>query len=175
LGKKLWDTILGLPDSTLNDDLQSLEFTLKCHPTYSGFSVFTPFPGASLYKYSKEHGYLTGDDPFSDGFPQSMQQDSILNHVTDQQKQIHRNILVLAPIANWLPFLKDLITKHLIYWKPNKVFDFLGFLVRNYLNMKIWPFGKSFHAFVVIFKQVIHTDKKNYAYKSKAKPPQKAC
>lgn len=58
------NTIFSLPDSTLNDDLRSLELTLTCHPTYSGFNVFTPLPATSLYKYSKEHGYLTGDDLF---------------------------------------------------------------------------------------------------------------
>lgn len=159
------NTILGLPDSSLEDDLASLEFTLKCKPTYSGFTVFTPFPGTNLHKYSRDHGYLRNDSPFSitDGFPESMQQNSILNHITKKQKDIHRNILVLAPIANGAPFLKNLIVKHLIYWRPNKFFNLAGFLVRNYLNMKIWPFRKSLYAFMAIFGRVVRIDKRNYA------------
>jgi len=168
------NTILGLPGSTLDDDLQSVDFTLQCRPTYSGFSVFTPFPGTNLYKYSKEHGYLSNDASFVDEFPQSMQQDSILNHITDRQKKIHRNILLLIPIANWLPFLRKLIVHHLIYWKPNVIFHFFGFLVRNYLNMKIWPFGKSPYTFFAIFKSVIRIDKKNYAVKGDAARTKKA-
>lgn len=170
------NTILALPDSSLEEDIQSVEFTLKCHPRYSGFTVFTPFPGTNLYKYSRDHGYLRNDDPFSfvDGIPASMQQDSILNHISEKQKGVHRNILVLAPIANWLPFLKPLIIKHLIYWKPNKFFDFCGFLVRNYLNMQIWPFSKSLYTFVILVKKVLRIDKKNYAVKSKITKPQMA-
>jgi len=167
------NTILGLPGSTLEDDLQSVDFTLQCRPTYSGFSVFTPFPGTNLYQYSKEHGYLPNDASFVDEFPRSMQQDSVLNHITDRQKEIHRNILLLIPIANWLPCLRNLIVKHLIYWKPNTVFNFFGFLVRNYLNMKIWPFGKSLYTFVAIVKSVILIDKKNYASTDKGTHVQK--
>ncbi|MFA6379391.1 MAG: radical SAM protein [Candidatus Omnitrophota bacterium] len=168
------NTILGLPDSTLQDDLQSVAFTLECRPTYSGFSVFTPFPGTNLYKYSKERGYLSLDESFNDEFPQSMQQDSVLNHITDRQKKIHRNILLLVPIANWLPFLRKLIVNHLIYWEPNAVFSFFGFLVRNYLNMKIWPFGKSPYTFFAILKSVMRIDKKNYALRGNAIRPKKA-
>lgn len=168
------NTILGLPDSTIEDDIKSAEFTLKCHPRYSGFTVFTPFPGTNLYKYSKDHGYLRNDDPFAfvDGVPKSMQQDSILNHISEKRKWVHRNILVLAPIANWLPWLRPLIMKHLIFWKPNKFFDTCGFFVRNYLNMTIWPFSKSLYTFVLLFKKVTRIDKKNYEARPKDPEPQ---
>ena len=165
------NTMLGLPGSGLKEDLESLEFTLKCHPCYSGFTVFTPFPGTKLHEFSKYSGYLRNDDPGVDFIPASMQQSSVLNHITDQQKRIHHNILALAPIANYFPWTQKLIVKRLIYWKPNKVFDVLGFLVRNYLNMKIWPFGKSLRAFLVILRKVIRIDRQNFTDK---KPKQLA-
>lgn len=159
------NTILGFPDSGLKEDLESLEFTLKCRPCYAGFTVFTPFPGTKLHEFSRDHGYLRSDDICTDFIPASMQQNSVLNHITEKQKKIHHNILALAAVANFLPFLKNLIVKHLIYWKPNKFFDFIGFLVRNYLNMKIWPFGKSPRTFAILLKKVIHIDKKNFILK----------
>lgn len=161
------NTMLGLPDSGLKEDLESLEFTLKCRPCYSGFTVFTPFPGTKLHQFSRDHGYLRNDDPSVDFFPVSMQQSSVLAHVTEQQKKMHHNILALAPIANFLPILKNLIVKHLIYWPPNRIFDFFGFIVRNYLNMKIWPFGKSPRTFLIILKKVIRIDRQNFIEKRK--------
>ena len=160
------NTILGLPETTLKEDLESLNFTLDCHPFYSGFTVFTPFPGTTLGEYSKAKGYVKGSDDFANSFPISMQAGSILNTVTDKQREIHRNILVLAPTANLFPWLRKLIVNHLIYWKPNVFFNVLGFMTRNYCNMKIWPFSKSMYTFVQIFNKVIHVDQKNYMRKT---------
>lgn len=160
------NTILGLPETKLEDDIQSMNFTLDCRPYYSGFTVFTPFPGTALGEYSRTKGYVKGADDFAESFPISMQSGSMLNTVTDRQREIHRNILVLAPIANLLPWLRPLITKHLIHWKPNAAFDLFGFIIRNYCNMKIWPFSKSVYTFVQIFNKVVRIDKKNYARKA---------
>lgn len=163
------NTILGLPETTLENDLESLNFTLDCKPFYSGFTVFTPFPGTALGEYSKQKGYVKGSDDFAESFPISMQSGSMLNTVTDKQRAIHRNILALAPVANLFPIFRDLIVKKLIYMKPNVVFDFVGFVVRNYCNMHIFPFGKSVYTFVQIFNKVVRIDKRNY--NGNAKPP----
>ena len=156
------NTILGLPETTLKEDLESLEFTLDCRPFYSGFTVFTPFPGTTLGEYSRQKGYVKGADNFAESFPISMQSGSMLNTITDRQREIHRNIIILAPIANLFPWARRLITKRLIYLKPSPVFDFFGFLARNYCNMKIFPFSKSLYTFVQIFNKVVRIDKRNY-------------
>ncbi|MDP8212945.1 MAG: radical SAM protein [Candidatus Zapsychrus exili] len=156
------NTMLGLPGTTLKDDLESLNFTLDCRPYYSGFSVFTPFPGTELYRLCKEKGYLDNQDFLEDEMPTSMQQSSCLNHVTEKQKQIHRNILLLAPVANCAPILRGFIVRHFIYWRTNIIFDFIGFLVRNYQNMRVWPFKKSIKSFFALAAQVFRIDKKNY-------------
>ena len=157
------NTILGLPDSTLLQDLQSLNFTLDCQPTYSGFTVFTPFPGTELYNYSAEQGYIEGHQVGGESFPGSMQQSSCLKSISEERKRIHKNILALAPVANAWPLLRKMTVKYFIYWSPNPLFAITGFLARNYLNMKIWPFKKSPLSFLRIAKRVIAIDKKNYA------------
>ncbi len=164
------NTILGLPETTLKEDLESLNFTLDCRPFYSGFTVFTPFPGTVLGEYSKQKGYVKGSDDFAESFPISMQAGSMLNTVTDRQREIHRNILVLAPIANLFPWLRKPIVQKLIYMKPNWFFDFMGFLARNYCNMEIFPFGKSLYTFVQIFNKVVRIDKRNYTRSSEPIP-----
>ncbi len=75
---------------------------------------------------------------------------------------IHHNILILGPVANLFPFLRKWITRSLIYWKPNPIFNAIGFLVRNYCNMHIWPFKKGPMVFVRLLWKVVRIDRKNY-------------
>lgn len=156
------NTILGLPETGLQEDLESLEFTLDCRPAYSGFTVFTPFPGTALGDYAREKGYLKTADPFSEASLVSLQSGSVLTTVTDRQREIHRNILMLAPIANLFPWLRRLITRHLIYWKPNRFFNFVGFGVRNYCNWRVFPFLTSIFTFVRMVRKVSRIDRENY-------------
>ncbi|MBF0503759.1 MAG: B12-binding domain-containing radical SAM protein [Candidatus Omnitrophica bacterium] len=156
------NTILALPETTLQDDLESLEFTLDCRPAYSGFTVFTPFAGTSLGDYVSQKGYMNLSDTMLKTIPVSMQAGSVLNTVTDRERQIHRNILILAPIANLFPWMRRLITRHWIYQKPNILFDLMGFCVRNYCNWRVFPFGISVVGFFSLLKKVFYIDKANY-------------
>ena len=163
--KVFGNTILAIPETTIEDDIKSLEFTLDCRPYYSGFSIFTPFPGTPLGDYARQMGYVKDFEEES-SLPISIQAGSVLNTVTDKEREIHHNILALAPVANLFPVLRKIITRQLIYWKPNFIFDAVGFLVRNYCNMKVWPFKKSSSSFFRIFLQVLKIDKSNYYTKS---------
>lgn len=156
------NTILALPDTGLKDDLESLDFTLDCHPCYAGFTVYTPFPGTALGEYVRSKGYVEELDPLSGEFPVSMQAGSVLNTVTDRDRDIHRNILILAPVANALTWMRPYIIKKLIFWRPNFIFDFIGFCFRNYYNWKIFPFSMSPVAFLSLLKKVIRIDRNNY-------------
>jgi radical SAM superfamily enzyme YgiQ (UPF0313 family) len=156
------NTILGLPETGLAEDLESLEFTLDCRPSYSGFTVFTPFPGTALGDYVQEKGYVKATDAFSETFLVSLQSGSVLSTVTDRQREIHRNILVLAPVANVFPWLRRLITRSWIYGKPNFFFDGIGFCVRNYCNWRIFPFRMGVFSFLRLLRRVSRIDKGNY-------------
>jgi len=156
------NTMLALPGTSLEDDLQSLNFSLDCKSTYSGFTFCTPFPGTKLHEKCKERGYLSDEDLTTDSIPKSLQSGSFVNTVTEEQKRVIKNIIQLAPIANYFPFTRKLIVNHLIYWKPNPIFRFLGFLVRNFIITTIFPFRKSPLAFISILKKVVSIDKGNY-------------
>ncbi len=162
------NSILGLPDSSLEDDLMSLNFSFRCKPTYNSFTVFTPFPGTELHKLCEEKGYLKNVSSFDDDeFPDSMFQSSCLNNISEKRKEIHKNILMLGALANSMSFLRKIITNHLIYWKPNIFFSIIGFFTRNYLQMKIWYFRMNPIAFLRILWRVISIDRMNYASRRK--------
>ena len=156
--------MLGLPKSTIEDDIKSLELTFKCAPTYASFTVYTPFPGTDLYQFCKTQGYI--NTSFEDEeYPSSTFQRSCLNIFSDRDKDIHENILTMGALANWRPSLRKLITNYLIYWKPNKIFRFIGFLVRNYLQRKIWPIKSGLKGFFKLVYKVYKIDKMNYKSK----------
>lgn len=156
------NVMLGLPESKTEDDVRSLELTFICKPTYASFTVFTPFPGTDLYRLCKEKGDLP--DSFDEGeYPESTLQNSCLRHVSENDQRIHRNILMLGALANWQPRLRPLLMRLIFSWRPNFLFEAVGFLVRNHLQRKIWPFRLSLLKFLLLACRVYAIDKRNYA------------
>lgn len=62
--KVMLQNILGLPFTTLKNDLETLELNIKCKPDYSWVSIFQPYPKTALGIKSQESGIYQGD--FSD-------------------------------------------------------------------------------------------------------------
>jgi radical SAM superfamily enzyme YgiQ (UPF0313 family) len=53
--------MIGIPSGTIDDDLATLEFNIRCNPTYSWVSIYQPYPGTVLGDYCVKNGYYTGD------------------------------------------------------------------------------------------------------------------
>lgn len=67
--KLILQNILGLPTSTVEEDLETLEVNVKCRPAYSWSSIFTPYPGTVLGDMCKAEGWYKGDySEISDSF-----------------------------------------------------------------------------------------------------------
>lgn len=62
--KTMLQNILGLPGTTLENDLETLELNIACKPDYSWVSIFQPYPKTWLGEYCQKNGYYSGD--FSD-------------------------------------------------------------------------------------------------------------
>jgi len=63
----LMGNMLGLPDETLDMAFETMDFNIKCKPTYAWVSIFQPFPRTELSDYSVEKGYFNGDLDSLDG------------------------------------------------------------------------------------------------------------
>lgn len=59
--KVMLQNMIGIPSGTIDDDLTTLEFNIKCNPTYSWVSIYQPYPGTVLGDYCVKNGYYTGD------------------------------------------------------------------------------------------------------------------
>jgi hypothetical protein len=56
--------ILGLPFTSLKNDLETLELNINCQPDYAWASIFQPYPRTELGEECVSSGVYTGD--FSD-------------------------------------------------------------------------------------------------------------
>jgi radical SAM superfamily enzyme YgiQ (UPF0313 family) len=59
--KIMLQNILGLPESSLETDLETLKMNIKCKPLYAWCSIFQPYPSLPLTEYAVSRGLLEGD------------------------------------------------------------------------------------------------------------------
>jgi radical SAM superfamily enzyme YgiQ (UPF0313 family) len=62
--KTMLQNILGLPFTTLENDIETLELNIKCQPDYAWASIFQPYPKTELGERCVKENIYTGD--FSD-------------------------------------------------------------------------------------------------------------
>ncbi len=59
--KIMLQNILGLPESSLETDLETLKMNIECKPLYAWCSIFQPYPSLPLTDYAANRGLLEGD------------------------------------------------------------------------------------------------------------------
>ena len=152
------NTMLALPFTTLDHDIASVDFAMKMKPDMPNFSIFMPYPGTDLGDYCQEVGIY---DPEEEDIHYGMRNMSPLTCFTKKQREAQYNICQLAIVAVKLPFLRNLIINHLIYWRPNKLFFFIHYLfaIRAY-GKKIFYFKHTFGEYIDLFIRTI----KHYLY-----------
>jgi radical SAM superfamily enzyme YgiQ (UPF0313 family) len=147
--------ILGLPGTTIADDIQSLDLCLKSQITWAEFPIFYPYPQTELGDQVINMGMYTPD---YGKMHTSYQNTSILNCFTEKEKKVQMNMGMLASVAVAIPWLRKLIVNHLIYWPPNKLFTLAYWLAKSYaLRRKIYVTKttrwESFHIYVRSLRQ----------------------
>jgi len=115
--------IIGLPQTVIEDDIESLDLALKIRVTWAEFLIFHPYPGTELGQRTIEMGFFKTD--FSK-MHTSYQYKSPLNCFTEKHKNIQMNLAVLGPVVVVFPFLRNIVVKYLIYIKHNFFFT-LGY------------------------------------------------
>ncbi len=52
--------MIGLPTSTLEDDLDTLALNAQAKPSYAHVFIFQPYPRTELGEFTREHGWMVG-------------------------------------------------------------------------------------------------------------------
>ena len=110
---KKWDiklmtqNMIGIPDGTIEEDLETLEFNIKCKPAYGWVSIFCPYPGTELGDRCKKEGWYTGDySEISDCFFDT----SVLNFTPEYIEQLEclQKIFALCVEVEYIPKVEEL-------------------------------------------------------------------
>ncbi len=103
----LMGNMLGLPDETLDMAFETLNFNIRCKPTYAWVSIFQPFPRTELSNYSIEKGYFDGNLDTLDG---SFYRKSALKlKDIEKMERLHHLFSVGVAFPRLVPLIKVLI------------------------------------------------------------------
>ena len=156
--KSYCNTMLGLPFTSLEHDIASVDFNIRVKPDMPDFSIFMPYPGTDLGDYCRTAGiYKPTEENINYGFKTF----SPLTCFTSKEKEVQHNLIELAIVALVFPRLRRLILNHLIYWKPNKVFFVIQYIFAvSVLGIVIFPFKRSPFEYV----ELVYRSFKHYLF-----------
>ncbi|MDP2927993.1 MAG: radical SAM protein [Candidatus Omnitrophota bacterium] len=147
--------ILGLPGTTIDNDIESIDLAIRAKVTWAEFPIFYPYPKTELGQYAVKMGLYKPD---YEKMHTSYQYRSLLNCFTEKQKNAQMNLSVLGAVAIALPRFRSLIVRYLIYIQHNPFFTLVYYLTKMYvLRKKIYvtrtAFWESIRIFVRSLKQ----------------------
>ena len=105
--KLMVQNMLGLPTSTIEEDLETLEVNIKCHPDYAWCSIFQPYPGTELADKCKAEGWYKGDfSEISDSFFDS----SVLEFDEEHKERLEvlQKVFALCVEVQYMPEVEEL-------------------------------------------------------------------
>lgn len=88
--------ILGVPDSTVEDDRDAVRLDIASGVKFASFSILVPYPGTEIGKYCEDKGYYKMDP---DTFSESLLEKSMLSCFSEKEKCQQQNILFLGGLA----------------------------------------------------------------------------
>lgn len=122
--------MLALPDSSLQDDIDTMAFSKRSKVTYSSYTTATPMRGTTFYDYCVKHGFV--DSSFNSDLS-DVEFPSVLSCFDKKEKDIRYNIFLLGPAISKLPISLQKIAIQMIKVIPpnflfrkirNKYFDY---------------------------------------------------
>jgi len=131
------NNILGLPYATLENEIETIDLNIKAKASFVEFPIFHPYPRTDLGDYCIEKELY---QPDYTKMHMSYMNRSPLSCFTEKEKNIQRNLSTLGLLVVWLPFLRKIVLKWLIYLPYNMFFFLLYYLAKVYLNKtRVYP------------------------------------
>ncbi|MDF1552812.1 MAG: radical SAM protein [Deferrisomatales bacterium] len=151
------NNILGLPGSTVEDEIESLDLNLACRVTFAEFPIYYPYPKTELGDRCRSEGFYTES---YDEMPMSYHGGSRLNCFSQEEKDVQRNLSELGLVAVLFPRLRNVIVDHLIRCRPNKLFFFAYFLCKAYVVWrKVYPFRIDLPLALRLFRKSLRLER----------------
>lgn len=157
------NNILGLPETTIEDDIETIDFNIECGPR-QGVNLIAecgtlhPYPGTWLGKYCEEKGLYNPKDGFRD-LHMSYHDESPLNCFTPLEKRMQVNLAMLGPVAVRLPWTRNLIVNYLIKLPKNPLFFAIFYITKTLAYMRyVYPIGYTLRDYIRVIPQSLKLD-----------------
>ena len=148
--------IIGLPGSTIKNDIESIELSVKSKVNWAEFLIFHPYPRTELGQQTIDRGFYKPDYK---KMHTSYQYGSPLTCFTGKDKNALMNIAVLGAVAVVLPRFRNLITRRLIYIRRNPFFTAIYYALKMYiLRKKIYVTKTTFWTSLCIFARSLRQE-----------------
>ncbi|WP_244161339.1 B12-binding domain-containing radical SAM protein [Trichlorobacter thiogenes] len=130
--------MLAAPESTLEDELASIQMCKKGKVTYPSYSTTVPMYGTELYDYCVAHGLLDISSHSSD--LKGCSERSALTCFSAREKDVRFNIFLLGALMCKLPFPLDVLAIRMIKVIPSNVIfkKIRQIIYRYYIENKIF-------------------------------------
>jgi len=136
------ENILGVPGTTLDDDLFTYSVNRRVRPHHSFASLMQVYPRTGIAAYALRHGFATS--PVTD-FPATFYEDSIVS-ITDKEKRGRLRALFALGVSLNLPVFA---VRLLIELPLRKVYELIDRLWKGFcLRFRIYPYKQSMGSFV---------------------------
>lgn len=139
--KLITQNILGIPTSTLDDDMATLELNCRAKPAFAFATLLQPYPRTEISRFCLENNLIDGDEIIPDSFF-----DDIVVKIDDIQKRKRlRQLFALgiefSLIKRMIPFLTKL--------PFDGLYSFLDKLWKGYcIKQREFPYKLSFAEYV---------------------------
>jgi radical SAM superfamily enzyme YgiQ (UPF0313 family) len=138
--------MIGLPTSSLDDDLDTLHLNIQARPSYAHVFIFQPYPRTELGEFSREHDWVVGT---FDDIGEVAWDHSVLNF-DDAHKRglviLQRFFAIGVEWPRTLPLIRRLMTlpDNPFFWLLNKLW-------------KGWAIKNRVHPVKLGFREVVET------------------
>lgn len=117
------NTMLGVPGSSLDDDIKAVDFSIKAGLYVIELPIFIPYPGTGLGDMCINTGLF--DMGRSDISMYGLSRSSVLKCFNEKEKKVQINISLLGPGVVRHPYLRSIVMRVLIYLPTNRLFYFI--------------------------------------------------
>ena len=145
------NSMFGLPHTTLQQDIDTLDFNIKVQPDMPDFSIFAPYDGLDLSDKCRDEGIVMGGD-----LDYGSKNRSVLTCFHPEDKNAQVNLCQLGIVAVKIPILRDWIVNDLIHRDPSRLSLIVSFLFYSiFYPIKVFWYRYSFREFCSLIGKTI--------------------
>jgi len=139
--------MIGLPATTWENDLETLELNIACRPAYAHAFMFQPYPRTALGEFARQNDLMVGS---FDDIGAVAWDDSVLRFSKERKRKLRnlqRFFAILVEWPRWRPFVERVLLPlphNPLYWLLNKLWK--GYAIKT----RVHPVHLTFREYVEI-------------------------